>query len=124
MRQGLIVFGHGARDPGWREPFDALVERIRALSPATPLRLAFLELTEPDLESAAAELVAQGIDAIRIVPIFFGQGGHVRRDLPERVDALRRSYPGTAFESARPVGEDRDVLEALARCCIRGLEGH
>jgi sirohydrochlorin cobaltochelatase len=124
MRQGVIVFGHGARDPRWREPFDALVERIRALSPATPVRLAFLELMEPDLESAAAELVAQGIDAIRVVPIFFGQGGHVRRDLPERVDALRRSYPGTAFECARPVGEDRDVVEALARYCIRGLEAH
>jgi sirohydrochlorin cobaltochelatase len=124
MGRALILFAHGARDPVWAEPFEALAARVRALSPETPVRLAFLELMQPDLETAAAELVAGGVQAIRIVPIFFGQGGHVRRDLPARIAALRARYAGVSFESAAPAGEDRTVLDALARYCVSGLESH
>jgi sirohydrochlorin cobaltochelatase len=122
MRRGLILFAHGARDPVWAEPFEALVDRVRALQPGTPVRLAFLELMQPDLETAATELISRGVESIRIVPVFFGQGGHVRRDLPQRIDRLRARYLGVAFEAAPPAGEDRTVLDALARYCVSGLD--
>jgi sirohydrochlorin cobaltochelatase len=122
MRRGLILFAHGARDPLWAEPFEALVERVRALRPDTPVRLAFLELMQPDLETAAAELIARGVESLRVVPVFFGQGGHVRRDLPERIARMRTRHPGVLFEAAPPVGEDRTVLDALARYCVSGLD--
>jgi len=121
MARGLILFAHGARDPLWAEPFEALVTRVRALTPTTPVRLAFLELMQPDLDAAAADLVGAGVDTIRIVPIFFGQGGHLRRDLPERAAALRAKHVETVFECAQPVGEDGAVLDAIARFCVRGL---
>src|SRR5205085_7542403 len=122
MQRGLILFAHGARDPKWAEPFQALVARVRELVPAAAVRLAFLELMQPDLEAAVADLVSNGVATIRIVPIFLGQGGHVRRDLPERVARLRASHPGTVFETAPPAGEDRTVLDALALVCVRDLE--
>jgi len=121
MPTGLILFAHGARDHGWRAPFDALVERVRALAPGTPVRVAFLELMEPDLETAAGDLAQEGADAIRIVPVFFGQGGHLRRDLPQRVAALRERLPGLSVSCAAPAGEDDAVLDAIARFCVRGL---
>jgi len=120
MASALIVFAHGARDPAWAQPFEAIVERVRALSPGTPVRLAYLELMQPDLETAAGELAASGVEAIRVVPVFFGQGGHVRRDLPARIDALRARHPHVAFETAPPVGEARTVLDAIARYCLDG----
>jgi len=122
MRRGLILFAHGARDPGWAEPFEALRVRITNLAPTTPARLAFLELMQPDLQDATAELVAAGVDAIRIVPIFLGQGGHLRRDLPERVNDLRTRYPQVEFVCTLPAGEDGAVLDAIADFCVRGLE--
>jgi sirohydrochlorin cobaltochelatase len=123
MARGLILFAHGARDPGWAQPFEALAARVRELAPDTPVRLAFLELMQPDLDAAAADLIATGVDALRIVPIFFGQGGHLRRDLPERVDALRAKHPGTTFDCAPPAGEDDAVVDAIADFCVRGLTG-
>jgi sirohydrochlorin cobaltochelatase len=120
MQQGLILFAHGARDPAWAQPFEAIVERVRALSPDTPVRLAFLELMQPDLETAVGELVASGIESIRVVPAFFGQGGHVRRDLPGRIAALRVRHPHIAFDTAPPVGEARTVLDAIAHYCLGG----
>ena len=121
MQRALILFAHGARDPKWAEPFEALATRVRALAPALPVRLAFLESMTPDLEAAAADLIAAGADSIRIAPIFFGQGGHLQRDLPQRVATLLEKHPGITFECAPPAGEDEGVLDAIARFCVRGL---
>jgi len=119
MQHGLILFAHGAREPLWVEPFETLAKRVKARAPNTPVRLAFLELMSPDLESAAAELIAEGVDSVRIVPVFFGQGGHLRRDLPELVGSLRARYPEVAFNCAQPVGEDDAVLDAIVAYCLR-----
>jgi sirohydrochlorin cobaltochelatase len=123
MRQGLILLAHGARDPRWREPFEQLAERIRSKRPELAVRLAFLELMAPDLLLAGAELVAAGCDALRVVPIFFGQGGHVRDDVPAIVDALRERYSAVDVTLSRAAGEDGGVIDALASFCIRELEG-
>jgi sirohydrochlorin cobaltochelatase len=120
MTPGLILFGHGARDPSWAEPFERLAARVRAQTSAE-VRLAYLEVMAPDLQSAAEALIAMGIRSIRIVPIFFGQGGHVRHDLPARVDALRRRHPTVDFHCAAAIGEDAAVIEALAGYCLRAL---
>jgi sirohydrochlorin cobaltochelatase len=123
MVQGLILFAHGAREPEWAEPFVALATRVRKLAPGTPVRLAFLELMQPDLQAATAELVATGVDTIRIVPIFLGQGGHLRRDLPEQLGVLRAKYGQVEFVCGQPVGDDGAVLDAIANLCVRSLGG-
>lgn len=120
--RALILFAHGARDALWAEPFRELLERVRVLAPDTPARLAFLELMQPDLEAAASGLIEEGADTIRIVPVFFGQGGHLRQDLPERLATLRRRHTGVTFACSAPAGEDSDVLDALARYCLRDLQ--
>ncbi len=122
MKRGIILIAHGARDPRWAEPFERLAARVGARAPGTEVRLAFLELMAPDLVSAAAELAAGGVGAIRIVPLFFGQGGHVRNDLPVLVDRLRQRHPEVAFSCAVAIGEDDTVLDALAEFCVRQLD--
>ncbi|EEA00390.1 cobalamin (vitamin B12) biosynthesis CbiX protein [Burkholderia sp. H160] len=120
---GLILFGHGARDARWREPFERLADKLRAARAATgdaqAVSLAFLELMEPDLLTAVAQLVTQGCDAITVVPVFFGQGGHIRKDLPAIVDQCRAAHPGVEIRCAVAVGEDDSVLDALAQYCLR-----
>ncbi len=120
MTHGLILFAHGARDPRWAEPFERLQQRVRALAPETEVRLCYLELMHPDLDGALDELVALGVDSIRVIPVFLGQGGHVRRDLPGLIAAAQGRFPGTAISCAAPAGEDDGVLDALARYCVTG----
>jgi sirohydrochlorin cobaltochelatase len=121
--QGLVLFGHGARDPRWREPFERLAEKLRTLrasdDAAGPVSLAFLELMEPSLPTAVAQLVAQGCEAITVVPVFFGQGGHIRKDLPELIERCREAQPDVRIDCAAAVGEDEAVLDALAQYCQR-----
>ncbi len=116
--KGLILFAHGARDARWAEPFERLRELLRARSPDLPVALAFLELMQPDLGTACRALVTQGCTAITIVPVFLGQGGHVRKDLPELIEQLRRSYPQVTIDCATAVGEDEAVLNAIADYCL------
>ncbi|GAA7760857.1 MAG: cobalamin biosynthesis protein CbiX [Burkholderiaceae bacterium] len=120
-RQGLILFGHGARDARWRDPFDRLHEKLVALLPDCAVRLAFLELMTPSLEDAIDELAATGVGAITVVPVFFGQGGHLRRDFPLLIDACRVKYPGVEIRASDAVGEVDSVLDAIAAYCALTL---
>ncbi len=121
MTQGLILFAHGARDPRWAEPFAAVAERVRLGRPEALVRLAYLELMAPGLPEAGADLVALGCTRVEIVPLFLGAGGHVRRDLPALVDALRERHPGVAFTLHHAVGESEVVIDALAAAAARAL---
>jgi sirohydrochlorin cobaltochelatase len=120
--RGIVLFAHGARDARWAEPFERLAAKLRALSePGTQVSLAFLELMTPDLAGAVAAQVAAGCKSITVVPVFFGQGGHVRRDLPLIIDACRAAHPDVDIRGTVPVGEDDAVLDALAAYCLRQL---
>lgn len=117
---GIILFAHGARDPRWAEPFERLRRKVEAAAPGTPVALAYLELMTPDLGTAAAELISNGCRALRIVPIFLGQGGHVRQDLPALVARIEAVHPGIAITLQVAVGEDERVLDRIAEVCVEG----
>ena len=117
--QGMILFAHGARDARWAEPFERLRALVQTRLGNVHVTLAFLELMEPDLDRATDALVADGCTAITIVPIFFGQGSHLRRDLPLLVGKLRMRAPSIAITIADAVGEDDTVLDAIADYCVR-----
>lgn len=118
---GVILFAHGARDARWAEPFERLRKKVEAAVPGTPVALAYLEFMAPDLDAAVARLVAEGCQALRIVPIFLGQGGHVRQDLPALVARIEAAHPGVPVTLRIAVGEDERVLERIAEVCIDGL---
>jgi sirohydrochlorin cobaltochelatase len=115
---GIILFAHGARDARWAEPFMQLQQRVQQRAPGLPVTLAFLELMQPDLANAVAALMEQGVDCITVVPVFLGQGGHVRRDLPALIDGLREQHPALTMTVAEAVGEQATVQEAMAAYCL------
>ena len=112
--RAVILFGHGSRDPLWRRPMEAVAARLLASHPGRAVVCAYLELQQPDLAAATAKLVASGVTALTIVPMFLGAGKHVREDLPELVETLRVGYPEVRFRLQAPVGEDPRVLDLLA----------
>ena len=112
--RAVILFGHGSRDPLWRRPMEAVAARLLASHPGWGVVCAYLELQQPDLAAAAAQLVSSGATAVTIVPMFLGAGKHVREDLPTLVDTLRARYQAVRFRLQAPVGEDPRVLDLLA----------
>jgi sirohydrochlorin cobaltochelatase len=117
--RALVLFAHGARDPRWAEPFQRVRDAVAAKRPGVRVELAFLELMTPDLDTVADALAADGFAAMNIVPIFLGQGSHLRRDLPLLIDAVRARHSGLKVTLAGAAGEDADVIDALADYCLR-----
>jgi sirohydrochlorin cobaltochelatase len=120
--QGLILFAHGARDPRWAAPFEAVAARVRAARPALAVRLAFLEFMAPDLPGACAELAAAGCVHIDVLPMFLGAGGHVRKDLPLLMDAARAAHPAVAIRLHTAIGEIDSVSAAMATAALQELD--
>ncbi|MCU0969302.1 MAG: CbiX/SirB N-terminal domain-containing protein [Rubrivivax sp.] len=119
---GLILFAHGARDPRWARPFEAVAERVRAARPDVAVSLAFLEFMPPDLPAAGRELAGRGCRRIAVLPMFLGAGGHVRRDLPLLVERVRAENPGIRVDLHEAVGEIDAVVAAMAAAAA-GLLG-
>lgn len=115
--RAVVLFAHGARDPRWAEPLEALRRRLEQRG--CRVAVAFLELMTPTLAEVVAALAAGGDRAIEIVPVFLGQGGHVREDLPRLVDDVRSRHPQVDLRLAHAVGEDDGVLDAIADYCVR-----
>jgi len=119
-RRGVLLFAHGSRDARWREPVEAVAARIRSQDPQVLVACSYLEMVTPDLPTAAARLVADGVTTLRIVPLFLGIGKHAREDLPLLIDALRAAHPSVEVGVASAVGEDPRVIDLLAHIALDG----
>lgn len=115
LQQGVVLFSHGSRDPLWRQPMEAVQARLQADRPDMRVCSAYLELCTPDLPTATAQLVQQGVQRITIVPMFLGTGRHAREDLPRIVDALRQAHAGVQFEVQQAIGEDARMTALMAQ---------
>ncbi|MCX7246903.1 MAG: CbiX/SirB N-terminal domain-containing protein [Burkholderiales bacterium] len=118
QERGTILLAHGSRDPLWRQPMEAVAERIRQLAPAIQVRCAYLEITAPDLAASTADLVQRGVSFITIVPMFLGIGKHARDDLPVLLAALKASHPQVSFVLRPAIGEEAQMIELLARIAL------
>lgn len=117
MKEALVLFAHGSRDPEWVLPFKKLQRQVAERLPDTEVRLAFLEIMKPSLVEVLTDLDAKGTLAIRVVPVFLGYGGHLKKDLPALVAAAK---PKAQVTIDAPVGEEPEVIEAIAGLIGRG----
>ena len=110
----ILLFAHGSRDPLWHRPIQAVAARIAQRAPEMAVRCAYLELTEPSLAQAAAEVVQQGATSLSVLPMFLGVGKHAREDLPELMQSLRQAHPQLHIDCQPAVGEHDALLDLLA----------
>ena len=117
MKEGIVLFAHGSRDPQWSAPFESIAA---ALAPKFLVRVAYLEIMQPPLADAVASLASAGACSIRIIPLFLGAGGHVKEDLPRLVADAAKVHPTVKLSLEKPIGEQPQVIAAIARA----IAGH
>lgn len=118
MTTALILFAHGARDPEWAEPLRCVRERIQRAA-VMPVELAFLEFMLPDLPTCSETLIASGARRIVVLPMFIARGGHLKRELPAMLQTLRQRHTEIEFLLQDAIGEQDEVIEAMARAALR-----
>ncbi|THU04505.1 cobalamin biosynthesis protein CbiX [Lampropedia puyangensis] len=115
-KTGLLLLGHGSRDPHWREPMNKMQQALQKQKPDLAIQCAYLELCEPSLEDAAAILLQQDskLGKIVIYPVFIGMGTHTKEDLPHLKDKLAHQYPNVQWSLAPALGTDERLIDLVA----------
>lgn len=124
MNKTLILFAHGARDPEWARPVQAVAQRLQTENPDLPVVIAFLEFMSPTLPEAIDAIVRQLGDMtqeIDILPFFIAQGGHLRQEVPVMLSEIREQHPQLQLRLLPPLGELPSVQDAIANAINRLL---
>ncbi|ARQ70926.1 sirohydrochlorin chelatase [Streptomyces marincola] len=77
-RPTLVAVAHGSPDPRAERAVQALLRLVRALRPGTRVEVGYLETDRPLLADTLAGLRGEAV----LVPLLFGRGYHVKRDIP------------------------------------------
>ncbi|WP_051303505.1 sirohydrochlorin chelatase [Comamonas composti] len=119
---GLILLAHGSPDALWRVPIEAVLQAVQQQAPHLACCCAYLDACEPELPTAAAELVAAGASRIVVLPLFLGTGKHARQDIPRLVELVRMQHPQLDLVLEPAAGENPLVTGLLARIALQSLE--
>jgi sirohydrochlorin cobaltochelatase len=124
-KPALLLAAHGTRDPAGVAAFAALAARVgdRAGRDGTPVAGGFIELSEPALREAVADLAAAspgplaaagGQANMVAVPLMLSAAGHAKGDIPAALARERARHPGLTWTYGRPLGPHPALLELLA----------
>jgi len=109
---GFIVFAHGSRVESANQAVRDIAARMAA-SCGDVVEAAFLELGQPDLAGATADLVARGATRIVVIPYFLTLGTHMQRDLPRLAQDAARQNRDIEMQVTSPLDGHPALLEAL-----------
>lgn len=92
-QRGLLIVGHGTRDPEGLAGFAETVQAVRSRLPHRPVESCFLELAAPTIAEGVARLSERGVRQFDVLPLMLFAAGHVQRDIPAAVAQASAPYP-------------------------------
>lgn len=116
MSHCIILLAHGSSDKRWCKTFENLA--LPTLGAAPGSRIAYMELTEPSLETVVAEGAHNGRTIFTIIPLFLAAGRHLRKDIPATIAALEKKH-SVKIHLKPPIGESQ-----LLGLAIRDIVAH
>src|SRR6266404_2040161 len=114
----LLLVGHGSRSPKGVAAYWDFAAVLKDRAGDLRLGCGFIELAEPDLDTAIDELVGAGATSVVAVPLVLLGAGHLKSDGPAALARGRRRHPGVSFTYGRDLGIHPGVL-AVAEERIR-----
>lgn len=111
---GIVIAGHGSRDPDGVREFEALIELVRARAPRHVVNHGYLEFASPTIDAAVKANLAAGSRQVAVVPGVLLGARHAKNDMPSELLALARDYPDIDFHFGAPLSLHPQLLQ-LAR---------
>src|SRR5256714_14086244 len=93
-RPALLLVGHGSRSPAGVAEYWDFAAVVRELEPDLRVGCGFIELAEPDLDTAIDDLVAGGATSVVAVPLLLLGAGPLKNDGPAALHPGRHRHPG------------------------------
>jgi sirohydrochlorin cobaltochelatase len=124
QRPGILLVGHGTRDPLGTSQFFELGEQLQLQAGEIPVQPCLLELQQPDISTGIANLVQQGVDYVRVVPLLLFSAGHAKSDIPAAVRAAANCYHHLSFDFARPLSRHPAILKLARERISEAMSAH
>ena len=115
QRDSLLLLAHGSPADGWELLFVQLRDAVQRAYPLCCVSLAFLQFKKPTVDVALEELFDKNIESVKIWPLFLGTGVHVKKDLPNLVDRMRKKLFPMEILILPPLGEDPLIVDFLLK---------
>jgi sirohydrochlorin cobaltochelatase len=112
----LILVYHCSRDCRARDGFEQLLNDCRRALAPQPVAGAQLEFGDrPLAEQLTGEVarISPEIDTLTVVPIFMGNGTHVRDDIPAALATFKEQHPHITLRSTPPLGQSPALAVVL-----------
>jgi sirohydrochlorin ferrochelatase len=119
---GLLLIGHGSRSAAGVDEYWQFADVLRGAANGVDVGCGFIELAEPDLDTAIDAQVHRGVMSIGAVPLVLLGAGHMKNDGPAALERGRRRHPGVEFAYGRALGIHPLVL-SIAEDRIREAVG-
>jgi sirohydrochlorin cobaltochelatase len=114
MTTGVMLCGHGSRDPRAIEEFELLAAGLRARLPQTAIETGYLEFARPIIRDGLAALAASGARRILAVPGMLFAASHVKNDLPWEINSFAAAHPELELRFGRELAIEPKLLAAAA----------
>lgn len=110
---GVMVCGHGSRDPEAIEEFKAVAAGIAERLPQYPADYGFLEFAKPIIRDGLDRLRAGGAERILAVPGMLFAAGHAKDDIPSVLNTYQAQH-GVQIDYGRDLAVDLKLLRVAA----------
>ena len=117
-----MVCGHGSRDTGAVEEFQAVAQGLKERLPQYETDWGFLEFATPVIRTGLDALRAKGIRKVLAVPGMLFAAGHAKNDIPSVLNAYQTQNPELEISYARELGIDLKLIRAAGERVENALQ--
>ena len=110
---GIVVAGHGSRDPDGIQEFEQLVELIKKRAPQHIVSHGYLEFAGPTIDQAIIAQLDAGVRRVVMVPGVLLAASHAKNDLPSELLAFAKTRPDIDFHFGAPLGLHPLLLQVV-----------
>ena len=109
---GVMFCGHGSRDQGAVEEFQAAARGLKERLPQYETDWGFLEFATPVIRTGLDALRDKGVRKVLAVPGMLFSAGHAKNDIPSVLNAYQAQNPELSVSYARELGIDLKLIRA------------
>jgi sirohydrochlorin cobaltochelatase len=109
--KGILICGHGSRDPEGVDGFKELVRLLKLRYPDRVVDYGFLEFSHPVYAAAVERMYVAGVREIIAIPAILFAGGHAKNDIPYEMNSLQSQYTDLKIRLGKHIGITPSILQ-------------
>ena len=113
MTRAVLLVDHGSRLAEANQALDEVARQLRDRLPDRIVRVAHLEIAQPDIGAGIDACVAAGADEIVVHPYFLSPGRHTSQDIPREVARAAARHPGVRVRISTALGPHPKLIDVI-----------